>query len=154
MCFMLLWKCTFYRNDDLSKPCQCRQINIYCLITNQTPALLVLNKLPERELQWCYYRPSIFLAPLPLELHVYMISEVRPVGHFKIKMAAINSKTRYFTTAISRKNRELWTVYFARHPLSTPESFVDCRLRYRSWTSGIWSSIRRGAGRQKPWRFA
>ena len=32
-------------------------------MTNQTPALL-----RERELQWCYYSPSIFLAPLPLEL--------------------------------------------------------------------------------------
>ena len=57
----------FYRNYDLSTTCQCRQfklnlmstqINIYCLITNQTPALLVQ----------CYYSPSIFLAPLPLEL--------------------------------------------------------------------------------------
>ena len=51
MCLMVvLWKHTFYRNDDLSTTCQCRQfklnlmstqINIYCLITHQTPALLV-----------------------------------------------------------------------------------------------------------------
>ena len=41
---------TFYGNIDLSTTCQCRQlklnplstqINIYCLMTNQTPALLV-----------------------------------------------------------------------------------------------------------------
>ena len=46
----VLWKRTFKRNDDLSTTCQCRQlklnplstqINIYCLMTNQTPALLV-----------------------------------------------------------------------------------------------------------------
>ena len=34
-----------------------------------------------------------------------MISDVRLLGHLKIKMAAINCKTRYITTAISRKNR-------------------------------------------------
>ena len=55
MCLMvLLWKCTFYRNDDLSMTCQCRQfklnlmstqINICCLITDQTPALLVQHTL-------------------------------------------------------------------------------------------------------------
>ena len=40
----------FYRDNNLSTTCQCRQlklnllstqINIYCLMTNQTPALLV-----------------------------------------------------------------------------------------------------------------
>ena len=49
MCLMV-WKRTFYGNVDLSTTCQCRQlrlnplstqINIYCLMTNQTPALLV-----------------------------------------------------------------------------------------------------------------
>ena len=51
MCLMVvLWKRTFHRNDDLSTICQYRQlklielstqINIYCLITKQTPELLV-----------------------------------------------------------------------------------------------------------------
>ena len=49
MCLMV-WKRTFYGNVVLSTTCQCRQlklnllstqINIYCLMTNQTPALLV-----------------------------------------------------------------------------------------------------------------
>ena len=49
MCLMV-WKRTFYGNVDLSTTCQCRQlrlnplstqINICCLMTNQTPALLV-----------------------------------------------------------------------------------------------------------------
>ena len=44
----------FYRNDNLSRTCQCRQlklnllsmeINIYCLMTNQMPALLVQHAL-------------------------------------------------------------------------------------------------------------
>ena len=46
----MVWKRTFYGNVDLSTTCQCRQfrlnplstqINIYCLMTNQKPALLV-----------------------------------------------------------------------------------------------------------------
>ena len=51
MCFMVvLWKRMFYRDNNLTTTCQCRQlklnllstqINIYCLMTNQTPALLV-----------------------------------------------------------------------------------------------------------------
>ena len=51
MCLMVVsLKRTFYGNDGLSTTCQCRQlklnplstqINIYCLMTNQTPALLV-----------------------------------------------------------------------------------------------------------------
>ena len=38
------------------------QINIYCRLR------CWYNALRKRELQWCYYSPSIFLAPLPLEL--------------------------------------------------------------------------------------
>ena len=38
------------------------QINIYCRLR------CWYNVLRKRELQWCYYSPSIFLAPLPLEL--------------------------------------------------------------------------------------
>ena len=70
----VLWKRTFKRNDDLSRTCQCRrlklnplstQINIYRLMTNQTPALLV------QRAPWCYYSPPISLAssqttPCPL----------------------------------------------------------------------------------------
>ena len=51
MCLtVVLWKRMFYKNDDLSTTCQCwqlklnplsMQINIYCLMTNQIPALLV-----------------------------------------------------------------------------------------------------------------
>ena len=51
MCLMVVsLKRTFYRNGGLSKTCQCQQlklnqfstqINIYCLMTNQTSALLV-----------------------------------------------------------------------------------------------------------------
>ena len=161
MCLMELWKRTFYRNDDFSKPCQCRQlqlnpsptqINIYCLMTNQTPALLVQHAPWTRAAVMLLQ--SLYFSRPPPPRATCIISDVRPLGHLKIKMAAINYKTRYITTVISRKNRGQWTVYFGQHPLSTPESFVDCRLRYRSWTSRIWSSIRRGAGRQKPWRFA
>ena len=110
---------TFYRSDDLSTPCQCRQlklnplstqINIYCLMTNQTPALLA-QRARERELQWCYYSPSVFLAsPPPPTRATCIIPTPAPSVHLKIKMAAINGKARYITT-ISRKNRGLWTVY-------------------------------------------
>ena len=55
MCLMVvIWKYVFYRNDDLSTTCQCQQhcrqlklnplstqIIIYCLMTNQMPALLI-----------------------------------------------------------------------------------------------------------------
>ena len=49
-----IMKRTFYRNDNLSTTCQCHQlklnllstqINIYCLMTNRTPALLVQHAL-------------------------------------------------------------------------------------------------------------
>ena len=159
MCLMVWWKRTLSRNDDLWKPCQCRQlnplstqINIYCLITNQTPALLVQRASWTRAAVMLLQ--SLYFSRPPPPRVTCIISDVRPLSHLKIKMAAINCKTRYITTVISRKNRGLWTVYFAQHPLSTPESFVGCRLRYSSWMSEIWSRIRRGAGRQKPWRFA
>ena len=50
MCLMLVWKRRFYRNDDMSTTYRCwqlklnplsTQINIYCLMTNKTPTLLV-----------------------------------------------------------------------------------------------------------------
>ena len=43
-----------------------------------------------------------------------------PSVHLKIKMAAINGRTRYIST-ISRKHRGLWTVYIL--PLHTQSSF-------------------------------
>ena len=38
------------------------EINFYCLMTNQTPALLV-QRAPWTRMRWYYYSPSIFLAP-------------------------------------------------------------------------------------------
>ena len=113
----VLWKRTFYRHDDLSSTCQFRQlklnllwteINFYCLMTNQTPALLV-NALHERELQWCYLHSPVFFAPPPPPRAI--MPDAHPLGtvHLKIKMSPINGKTRYIMT-ISRKNRGLWTV--------------------------------------------
>ena len=67
----------FYRNEDLSTTCQCRQhklnplstqINIYCVMTNQTPALLVHRAPWARAAVMLLLSPSIFLALLPLEL--------------------------------------------------------------------------------------
>ena len=40
------------------------EINFYCLMTNQTPALLV-QRAPWTRMRWYYYSPSIFLAPSP-----------------------------------------------------------------------------------------
>ena len=81
MCLMVvLLKRTFYRNDEgLSTTCQCRQlklnplstqINIYCLMTNQTPALLVRRapwtRAAEMLLQSLYFsRPPPPTAIIP-----------------------------------------------------------------------------------------
>ena len=54
-------------------------------------------------------------CPRPLEL---LSMTPGPSVHLKIKMAAINSKTRYSCIlTISRKNRALWTVYTLSPPL-------------------------------------
>ena len=72
----VLWKRTFYRNDDLSTTCQCRQlklnplstqINIYCLMTNQTPALLV-QRAPWTRAAVMLLQSLYFSRPPPLEL--------------------------------------------------------------------------------------
>ena len=93
---MVLWKRTFYRNDDLSKPGQCRQlqlnplstqINTYCLITNQTPALLV-QYAPWTRAAVMLLQSLYFSRPPPPRA-TCIISDVRPLGHLKIKMAAI-----------------------------------------------------------------
>ena len=112
----VLWKHAFYRHDDLSKTCQCRQvklnllsteINFYCLMTNQTPALLV-QRAPWTRAAVMLLQSLYFSCPPPPRA---IMPDARPLGivHLKIKMSAINGKTRYIMT-ISRKNRGLWTV--------------------------------------------
>ena len=60
-------------------------------------------------------------------------SELFVKVHLKIKMAAINGKTRYIST-ISRKNRRLWTVYSGIHFLNNWGLVYIC-YHYRSWYS-------------------
>ena len=82
MCLMV-WKRTFYGNVDLSTTCQCRQlrlnplstqINIYCLMTNQTPALLVQRApwtLLRASLTWLRRKRSVSIRKkYPLEPRV------------------------------------------------------------------------------------
>ena len=113
MCFMVVLRNrTFYRNNDLSTTCQCwqlklnllsTQINIYCLMTNQTPALLVQCALWRQAavmlLQSLYFSHPTSLPPPPPS---YNPRSPSPRKHFKIEMAAINSKTCYIS-AISWK---------------------------------------------------
>ena len=63
---------TLYRNNNLSTTCQCRQlklnplstqINIYCLMTNQMPALLIQHTLWTRAAVITV--PLFFLPPSP-----------------------------------------------------------------------------------------
>ena len=102
MCFMvMLRKCTFYRNNNLSTTCHCRQLKLnllsaqinICLMTNQTHALLVQRALWMRAavmlLQSLYFSPPPSRAIIP---DACPLSE-----HLKIKMAAINGKTRYIS---------------------------------------------------------
>ena len=93
--YLMVWKRAFYRNDDLSTTCQCRQlklnrlstqINTYCLWPIKRLRCRY-NAVRERELQWCYYSPSIYLVPLPLQL---WSSTPAPLVHLKIKVASIN----------------------------------------------------------------
>ena len=60
-------------------------------------------------------------------------SELFEKVHLKIKMAAINGKTRYIST-ISQKNRGLWTVYSGIHFLNNWGLVYIC-YHYRSWYS-------------------
>ena len=78
MCLMV-WKRTFYGKVNLSTTCQCRQlkvnplstqINIYCLMTNQTPLLLV-QRAPWTRAAVCYYSPSNVFAPPPFPQQSY-----------------------------------------------------------------------------------
>ena len=80
----LILTLTFYRNDDLSTTCQRRQlklnllstqINFYCVMTNQTPALLVRTT---RSVNASC--SSIFLAPLPPRA---IMPDARPLVTFE-----------------------------------------------------------------------
>ena len=90
MCLMVLWRRTFYRNDDLSKPCQCRQpklnplstqINIYCLMTNQTPALLVQH--PPWTRAAVMLLQSLYFSRPPPPRATCIIPDARPLGTFE-----------------------------------------------------------------------
>ena len=101
MCLMV-WKRTVYGNVDLSTTCQCRQlrlnplstqINIYCLMTNQTPALLVQRASWTRAavmlLQSLY-----FSRPPPPPPPRAIIPDARPLGTFE-NQDIRDGKTRY-----------------------------------------------------------
>ena len=95
MCLMV-WKRTFYVNVDLSTTCQCQQlglnplstqIKIYCLMTNQKPALLVQRAQWTRAavmlLQSLYFsRPS---SPPRSPQELYSPTPA-PSVHLKIKI--------------------------------------------------------------------
>ena len=92
MCLMV-WKRTFYGNVDLSTTCQCRQlklnplsmqINIYCLMTNQTPALLV-QRSPWRWAAVMLLQSLYFSCPPPPPRAI--IPNPVPSVHLKIKIA-------------------------------------------------------------------
>ena len=72
----IIWKRTSYRNDDLSTTCQCRQltlnplsaqIDIYCLMTNQMPALLI-QRAPWTRAAVMLLQSLYFSRPFPLQL--------------------------------------------------------------------------------------
>ena len=86
----ILWIRTFYRNDDLSTPCQCRQpklnplstqINIYRLMTNQTPALLV-QRAPWTRAAVMLLQSLYFSRPPPPRA-TCIIPDARPLGTFE-----------------------------------------------------------------------
>ena len=64
------------RKDNLSTTCQCRQLSAnpnQCKLTSIVYWPIQCrrcwyNTLRKCKSQWCWYSPSIFLAPLPLEL--------------------------------------------------------------------------------------
>ena len=95
--------------------CQCRQlklnllsteINFYCLMTNQTPALLV-QRAPWTQAAVMLLQPLYFSHPPPPRA-IMPDTRLLSTVHLKIKMSAINCKTRYIMT-ISRKNKGLWS---------------------------------------------
>ena len=106
MCLMV-WKRTFYGNVDLSTTCQCRQlrlnplstqINIYCIMTNQTHALLV------QRAQWTraavmLLQSLYFSRPPPSPLRA-IIPDARPLGTFE------NQDTVTVRRGISKRSHE------------------------------------------------
>ena len=99
MCLMVVLcsVCLIYRNGNLSVTCQCQQlklnllsmqINIYCLMTNQTPALLVQHAL------WMgaavTFSQSLYFSRPPPPTAI--IPSPAPSVHLKFKMAAINRR--------------------------------------------------------------
>ena len=95
--------------------CQCRQlklnllsteINFYCLMTNQTPALLV-QRAPWTRAAVMLLQSLYFSHPSPPRA-IMPDTRLLSTVHLKIKMSAINCKTCYIMT-ISRKNRGLWS---------------------------------------------
>ena len=57
----------------------------------------------ERELQWCYYSPSIFSRFFP--------KRPRPLGSFDTHARWVARNAKLSISMILRKNRGLWTVY-------------------------------------------
>ena len=87
---LMVWKRTFYGNVDLSTTCQCRQlklnllsmqIKIYCLLTNQTPVLLVQCALWTRAAVMLLQ--SLYFSPPPPHPRAIIIPDARPLGTFK-----------------------------------------------------------------------
>ena len=101
-----------FRIVDLSTACQCEanvlstQINLYCLMTNQMAELLK-QRAPWTRVAVMLVQSLYFSRPPPPRA---IIPTPAPSVHLKIKMAAINGRTRSIST-IPRKNRGLWTVY-------------------------------------------
>ena len=86
--YLMVWKCAFYRNDDLSTTCQCwqlklnplpTQINIYCLMTNQTPVLLVKCTLWTQDAVMLWQSLYFSRPPPPRAI----ISDAHPLGTFE-----------------------------------------------------------------------
>ena len=84
------------------------QINIYCLMTNQMPALLVQHILWMRAAnrKLLLLQSLYFSRPPP---PTAIIPNACPLGTFEIEMATINSKMHYISM-IARIYRGLWTV--------------------------------------------
>ena len=109
---------SFYRNEDLSTTCQCRQhklnplstqINIYCVMTNHTPALLVHRAPWARAAVMLLLSPSIFLALLPLEL-MYNLRRPPPRYIWKWRWPQLTLR-RAISRRSHEKNGGLWTAY-------------------------------------------
>ena len=87
MC-LTVWKRTFNGNVDLSTTCQCQQlklnqlstqINIYCLMTNQTPALQ-LQHAPWTQSAVMLLQSFYFYRPPPPRA---IIHDASPLGTFE-----------------------------------------------------------------------